>query len=80
MSPTKRSDSHRDATLAVLPRTPQKPKKGRKAKAKEQTLSPQEMFDAHKDTLIQEKRAEGNEIVDRHENMVGRASSQIPRN
>lgn len=80
MSPTKRSGSHRDATSAVLPRTPSKPKKGRKAKAKEPTLSPQGMFDAHKDTLIQEKRTEGNEIVDRHENMVGRTSSQIPGN
>jgi hypothetical protein len=42
----------------------------KKSKAKEPTLSPEEMLDARKDTLIQEKRAEGNAIVHRHENMV----------
>lgn len=80
MSPRKRSDSHRDATFTAPARTPSKPKKGRKDKAKEPALSPQEMFDARKDILIQEKRAEGNAIVERHENMVGPASSRIPWN
>lgn len=68
MSPTKRSGLHREAASTVSGRTPSKPKK--KRKAKEPALSPQEMLDTHKDTLIQEKRAEGNVIAHRHENMV----------
>ena len=70
MSPTKRSDLH-----PVVPaRTPSKQGKGRKKRAKEPALSPQEMFDVRKDALIQEKRAEGNAIVHRHENMVSCSS------
>ena len=76
MSPTKRSSSHRDASSVVPARTPSKSKKGRKGKAKEPALSPQEMFDARKDTLIQEKKAEGNVIVHKHEDMVSCSSSQ----
>ena len=75
MSPTKRSGLRRDAGSVVPARTPSKPKKGRKSKVKEPALSPQEMFDARKDTLIQEKRTEGNAIAYRHENMVSCSSS-----
>ena len=74
MSPTKRSDSRRDAAPSVPVRTLSKPKKRRKGGAKEPTLSPQEMLDARKDALIQEKRKEGNAIVDRHEKMVSCSS------
>ena len=74
MSQTKRSDLRRDAIPSVPVRTPSKPKRRRKGGAKEPTLSPQEMLDARKDTLIQGKRAEGNEIADRHENMVSYSS------
>ena len=66
MSPTKRYDLRRDAAPSVPVRTPPRPKGG----AKESALSPQEMLDARKDALIQEKRAEGNAIADRHETMV----------
>jgi len=69
MSPTKRSGLRRDAASAAPVQTPSKAK-GRKGKAKEPVLSPQEMFEARKDGLIQEKRAEGNAIVHRHEHMV----------
>jgi len=58
----------------VPARTPSKPKKGRKSKAKAPVLSPQEMFDARKDAMIQEKKAEGNAIAHRHEEMVSRPS------
>ena len=70
MSPTKRSGLRRDVTSAAPARTPSKPKKRRKGKPKEPVLSLQEKFDAQKDALIQEKRAKGNEIVHRHEDMV----------
>lgn len=70
MSPTKRSGLRQDAVSVVPARTPSKQKKGRKSKAKEPALSPQEMFDARKDALIQEKKAEGNVIAHRHEDMV----------
>jgi hypothetical protein len=33
-------------------------------------MSPQEMFDARKEALTQEKRAEGNAVAHRHEIMV----------
>lgn len=70
MSPATRSGLHRDSASASLEQPPPKPKKGRRGKAKEPALSPQEIFDARKDVLIQEKRAEGNAIVHRHENFV----------
>ena len=73
MSPTKRSGLRRDAVSVVPARTPPKPKK--KSKAKEPALSPQEMLDGRKDALILEKRAEGNAIAHRHENMVSCSSS-----
>ena len=72
MSPTKRSGLRRDA-VSMVPARPPKPKK--KGKAKEPVLSPQEMLDARKDALVQEKRAEGNAIAYRHENMVSCSSS-----
>lgn len=70
MSPTKRSGLRRGASSAVPVRTPSKAKKGRKGKAKEPVLSPQDMLDVRKDGLIQEKRTEGNAIAHRHEHMV----------
>jgi len=74
MSPTKRSDLRRDSASAVPVRTPSKPKRGRKGKAKKPELSPQEVFDARKDALVQEKRAEVNAIAHRHESMVSHSS------
>jgi len=74
MSPTKRSDLRQDPAPSVPVRTLSKPKKRRKGGAKVPALSPQEMLDARKDALIQEKREEGNAIVDRHENLVSRSS------
>lgn len=50
--------------------TPSKPKKGRKGKAKEPVLSPQETLDVRKDALLREKRAEGNAIANKHEDLV----------
>ena len=75
MSPTKRSGSRRDAVSAVATRTLSKQRKGRKSKAKEPALSPQEKLDARKDALIQEKRAEGSAILHKHENMVSSSAS-----
>lgn len=74
MGPTKRSDLRRDVTSAAPARIPQKPKKKRKDKAKEQVLNPQEKLEARKDALIEEKRAEGSAIAQRHENMVSCSS------
>ena len=73
MSPTKRSGLHRDAASAPT-RTPVKPKKGRKGKAKEQAMSTQEMLNARKEALLEEKKAEGNAITEKHENMVSFSS------
>lgn len=70
MSPTKRSGWPRESTSAVPTRTPAKSKKGRKSEVQEPALSPQEMVEARKDALIQEKTVEGGAITQRHENMV----------
>lgn len=79
MGPTKGSGSRRDSASILPARNSSKPKKERKGKTKEPALSPQEVFEARKEALIQEKRAEGNAITQRHENMVSSRTGVIWR-
>ena len=70
MSPTKRSGLRRDSTSTIPAQAPSKSKKGRRGKAKEPSLSPEELLEAQKDAMIKEKGAEGNAIAQRHESLV----------
>lgn len=70
MSPTKRSGSRRDSTSTTLAQTRVKSKKGRRGKAKEPVLSPEEMFDARKEDWTQERTTEVDAITQRHNGLV----------
>jgi hypothetical protein len=70
MSPAKRSSGHQASASTTLAQTRPKSKKGRRGKAKELALSPQEMFDGRKEGLTQEKEAEMVAITQRHDGLV----------